>query len=183
MTGGYDALWSWFPLLKSHAWLVLQWSQFSDWLNLLVSIHPIWNNSRRKHTCTHSHYTSKRPHSFPNFGSWRTQARTWCLLFGLQKWSCQLVTERSQGRQCWRSDAPCQSRKHSVQRTQKIQFDRSFEAKCWGNFVPPSLVSLVNMILYGPNIEVSSLKLVLPSLSCYSTTPTNKSSSSGTPLA
>ena len=31
--------------------------------------------------------------------------------------------------------------------------------------VPPSLVSLVNMILYGPNIEVSSLKLVLPSLS------------------
>ena len=51
------------------------------------------------------------------------------------------------------------------------------------NSVPPSLVSLVSMILYGPNIEVSSLKLVLPSLSCYSTTATNKSSFSGTLLA
>ena len=58
MTGGYGALWSWFPLLKSHAWSVLQWSQFSDWLNLLVSIHPIWNNLAKTHLHTftlHNH--------------------------------------------------------------------------------------------------------------------------------
>ena len=86
----------------------------------------------RKHTCMRSLYASKRPHSFPNFSSWSwiTQARMWCLFFGLQKWSCQCATERSQGRQCWRSDAPCQSRKHSAQRTQKYKFDRSFEANC-----------------------------------------------------
>ena len=34
-------LWSWFPLLKSSAWSVLQCSHFSDLPNLLVSIHPV----------------------------------------------------------------------------------------------------------------------------------------------
>ena len=38
MTRGYGALRSCFPLSKSHTWSVLQCSQFSDLLNLLVSI-------------------------------------------------------------------------------------------------------------------------------------------------
>ena len=38
MTRGYGTLRSCFPLLKSHTWSVLQCSQFSDLLNLLVSI-------------------------------------------------------------------------------------------------------------------------------------------------
>ena len=43
--------------------------------------------------------------------------------------------------------------------TQKYTFDGSFESKCQANSVPPSLVSLVSMILYGPNIELQSSTL------------------------
>ncbi|KAJ7361936.1 hypothetical protein OS493_014583 [Desmophyllum pertusum] len=38
----------------------------------------------------------------------------------------------------------------------KHTFNGSFEANCQENSVPPSLVSLVNMILYGPNIEMQA---------------------------
>jgi len=38
--------------------------------------------------------------------------------------------------------------------THKYTFDGSFKSNCQANSVPPSLVSLVNMILYGPNIEM-----------------------------
>ena len=41
---------------------------------------------------------------------------------------------------------------HKEMFTQKYTFDGSFEA----NSVPPSLVSLVNMILYGPDIEIQA---------------------------
>ena len=40
--------------------------------------------------------------------------------------------------------------------TQKYTFDGSFAANCQANAVPPSLLSLVNMILYGPNIEMQA---------------------------
>ena len=43
--------------------------------------------------------------------------------------------------------------------TQKYKFDGSFESNCQANSVPPSLVSLVNMILYGPNIEMQASTL------------------------
>ena len=43
--------------------------------------------------------------------------------------------------------------------TQKYTFDGSCESKCQPNSVPPSLVSLVNMILYGPNIETQASTL------------------------
>ncbi|KAK2551127.1 hypothetical protein P5673_028053 [Acropora cervicornis] len=43
--------------------------------------------------------------------------------------------------------------------TQKYTFDGSFESNCQVNSVPPSLASLVNMILYGPNIEMQASSL------------------------
>ena len=43
--------------------------------------------------------------------------------------------------------------------TQKYTFDGSFESKCQANSVPPSLVSLDNMTLYGPNIEMQASTL------------------------
>ena len=56
-------------------------------------------------------------------------------------------------------DAPCQSRKHlSKKLSFKYTFDGSLEANCQANSVPPSLVSLVN-ILYGPNIEMQASTL------------------------
>ena len=121
------------------------------------------NSSRtwRKHTCTHahSHYTSsKRPHSFPNSSPGKTQTKTWSLS-SLQKRSCQRAAENSQGRPWWGSDALCQSRKHLSKKLPfKYTFDRSLDANCQANSVPPSLVSLVN-ILYGPNIEMQASTL------------------------
>ena len=41
----------------------------------------------------------------------------------------------------------------------KYTFDGSFEPNCQANSVPASLVSLVNMILYGPNIEMQASTL------------------------
>ena len=115
----------------------------------------------RKHTSTHvhSHYTSsKTPHSFPNSSPGKTQTKTWSLS-SLQKRSCQRAAENSQGRPWWGSDAPCQSRKHlSKKLSFKYTFDGSLEANCQANSVPPSLVSLVN-ILYGPNIEMQASTL------------------------
>ena len=121
------------------------------------------NSSRtwRKHTCTHahSHYTSsKRPHSFPNSSPGKTQTKTWSLS-SLQKRSCQRAAENSQGRPWWGSDALCQSRKHLSKKLPfKYTFDRSLDANCQANSVPPSLVSLVN-ILFGPNIEMQASTL------------------------
>ena len=43
--------------------------------------------------------------------------------------------------------------------TQKYTFDGSFESNCQADSIPPSLVSLVNMILYGPNIEMQASTL------------------------
>ena len=44
--------------------------------------------------------------------------------------------------------------------TQKYTFDGSFESNCQANSVPLSLVSLVNMILYGPNIGLTISQLL-----------------------
>lgn len=44
--------------------------------------------------------------------------------FQSSKMIFQRATEHSQGKQCRRSDAPCQSCNHSAQRTQKYKFDR-----------------------------------------------------------
>ena len=70
--------------------------------------------------------------------------------------------------------------------TPKYTFDGSFGA----NAVPPSSVFLVNMILYGPNIEIQASTLTkcqagltisqLLQYNSYHRRPTNKSSSSGT---
>ena len=70
--------------------------------------------------------------------------------------------------------------------TQKYTFDGSFGA----NSVPPSPVFLINMILYGPNIEIQASTLTksqagltisqLLQYNSYHRRLTNKSSSSGT---
>ena len=48
---------------------------------------------------------------------------------------------------------------HKQMFTQKYTFDGSFWSNSQANSIPPSLVSLVNMILYGPNIEMQASTL------------------------